>query len=171
LGAWEQFRHGESAPYRNPGPQIVGSLGPQGERPFTAAFAVHVHDRRWVEGHGGEGEGQQFRHAQPGRKSQMEHGPVAEARPGLHIGSVKQGLHLGHGEMRDEGDGGFLGRDGKDSSAVFQEGRDAVFEKTHEGFDRSQAGIPGTGAVTSRGLAIGEKLHYQRRIELFKRQC
>jgi len=51
---------------------------------------------------------------------------------------------------------------------LFKNRGDAMLDKAHEGLDRGQAGIAGTGAVVSHRLEVGQELHHQRRIELFQ---
>ena len=54
--------------------------------------------------------------------------------------------------MLDQGLIGFFGRDGQDPSDLFQQGRDAVLDKVHKGFDGGQTRIASGGAIASFGL-------------------
>jgi hypothetical protein len=51
---------------------------------------------------------------------------------------------------------------------LFKDRGYAVLNEAHEGLDRGQAGIAGTGAVVSHRLQVRQELHHQRRIELFE---
>jgi hypothetical protein len=49
-----------------------------------------------------------------------------------------------------------------------------MLDEAHEGLDSCQPSITDTGTVVSCGLDVGEKIHYQHRIDLFQvkfRRC
>ena len=66
---------------------------------------------------------------------------------------------------------GTLGGNGEDPPALFQQRRHPILDKVHEGLDRDQPGISGTGTVVPLGLQIAQELDYQWCINLLQLQC
>jgi len=46
-----------------------------------------------------EGEREELRHAQPSRKTQVEHGAIPDARTCVDIRGIENGVHLRHREV------------------------------------------------------------------------
>ena len=96
VGAQKHFWQGDVPPHRQPRPQIVGGLFPEGEGAFPAAFAVHLDDRGGMESDSGYREREEFGDPEAGREAQMQHGPISYAHAGADVWGIQQGLHLGH---------------------------------------------------------------------------
>jgi hypothetical protein len=171
MGAQKHFWQGDVPSHRQPRPQIVGGLLPEGQSAFPAAFAVHLDDRGGLERDGGHGEREEFGYSEACREAQMQHGAIPYAHAGTYVWGIQEGLHLGHREVHDEGHWGFLRGNGQYPTAVLQEGWHAVLDKAHERLNRGQAGIAGTGTVPAYGFTLGQKLHHEGRVNLLEAEC
>src|SRR5215471_7347190 len=98
----------------------------------------------------------------------MDHGPIPEASTRADIRRIQDGMHLGHREMIDQREVGFLGGNRQDPAALFQTGWHAILYKFHEGFDGREARVPCPSAIAPLGLEMGEKGHDQYRIEMLQ---
>lgn len=113
-------------------------------------------------------EADQLGDAEPGRKSDVEHGTIARPHSGGGIWSIEQGLDLSAREVVDQRLRRLLRGDRQNGSDLLLTGCLSVFEEVREGFDGGKSGIAGGSSVSAVPLEVLEKGDHQRSIDLLE---
>src|ERR1019366_7729499 len=112
----------------------------------------------------------EFRYAQRGGETQVQHRTVPDTRPIDWPGCIEKRLDLFCGEMPHQMRVALLHRDDEDTPDLLQGRRNTILHEVHEGFDGCQTHIAGAGAVGAYRLQMVEETDDQRFIDLFQLQ-
>ena len=162
----EQFRIATRRPAGEPSLQRGGRFLPQWQYAFPPPLSQHMDagDRWEIELI--QPEADEFRDSQSGRKGEVEHGLVANARSSARIGCIEQSLQLLPRKISDKRLVSLLHRNGVNPTGLVKTGGQPVREEPEERVDRGEPRIARACRVPARGFDMLEESEDERCIEL-----